>query len=209
MGPADSSHRVSSHHTSSHCTAKRGLNGQHAQGKGPSKVIWSPLPHRPCRAILLHETHEAPPELVCTHLSSSHYAAPNCQGPGAGRQQGPEQRSEAHHPRARGHGGPPQRSAQWLFWDDNHLPAGPSLAPAAQPWVLGSRPRVPGPWTGLPLAVGHQVCSLTDRTARCLGPSHVESIKVFQDIPVGASVTWPGKWRWDTPPWRGRGRGSG
>ena len=145
MGPADSSHRlsshrisshyVSSHHTSSHCTAKHGLgesglNGQHAQGKGPSKVVWSLLPNCPCRAFL-HEPHGAPPaggplcpapELVHTHLPSSHHVAPNYQGPGAGRQRGPEQRSEVHHPRAGGHSSPPQRSAQRLFWDDNHLP---------------------------------------------------------------------------------------
>ena len=203
-----SSHRISSHHTSSHFTAKHGLresrlNGQHAQGEGPSKVVWSPLLHCPCQAVLLHEPHGAPPagrplrpapELVRTHLSSSHHVAPDYQGAGAGRQRGPEQRSEAHHPRAGGHGGPPQCSAQWLFWDDNHLPGGPSLALAAQPWVLRPGSCVPGPWTGLPPAVGCQACSLTYRTACCIGPSHVKSIKVFQDIPVCASVTWPGRW---------------
>ena len=174
LGPADSSHpisshhissrrissrRISSHHTSSHFTAKRGLwesglNGQHAQGKGLSKVVWPPLPHCPCRAVLLHEPHGAhpagrllrpAPELVRTHHPSSHHVAPDYQGAGAGRQRGLEQRSEAHHPRARGHGGPPQCSAQRLFWDDNHLPGGPSLALAAQPWVLGPGSWVPGP----------------------------------------------------------------
>ena len=147
------------------------------------------------------------PELFRTHLPSSHHAAPDCQGPGAGRQRGPEQRSEAHHPRAGGHGSPPQCSAQRHFWDDNHLPGGPSPALAAQPH-LGLDSRVPGPRTGLPLAVGCQACSLTDCTARCLRPSHVESISVsrhpcvcFSHLAWEVVVGYPSLERWGSGVW--------
>ena len=151
MGPADSSRGTSSHRTAKRGLGGIGISGQHAQGKGPLKVVLSPLPHRLCRAVFLCEPRGVPPvgrplcpapQLVHTHLPSSHHVAPNYQGPGAGRQRGPEQRSEVHHPRAGGHSSPPQRSAQRLFWDDNHFPGGPSPALAAQPH-LGPGSRAP------------------------------------------------------------------